>query len=170
MRRSRGAEADWVHIVFEEFFQDIRWSYSVECLDLGNTKREMENWVTDLSVTSVMEVIINIRDVEAISPRKWEKWQRSPRKTIDQGRRRGPCKESGNSRKVWAKAGVGLPWWLSVKNPPANAGVMGSILGWGRSPREGNGNQLQYSCLGNPMDRGAWKTIVHGVAKELDTT
>ena len=47
---------------------------------------------------------------------------------------------------------------------------MGSILGWGRSPREGNGNQLQYSCLGNPMDRGAWKTIVHGVAKELDTT
>ena len=119
MRRSRGAEADWVHIVFEEFFQDIRWSYSVECLDLGNTKREMENWVTDLSVISVMEVIINIRDVEAISPRKWEKWQRSPRKTIDQGRRRGPCKESGNSRKVWVQAGVGLPWWLSVKNPPA---------------------------------------------------
>ena len=43
-----------------------------------------------------------------------------------------------------------------VKNLPANAGGMGSIPGLGRSPRDGNGNLLQYSCLGNPMDRGAW--------------
>ena len=42
-----------------------------------------------------------------------------------------------------------------VKNPPANAGDMGSISGSGRSPGEGNGNPLQYSCLKNPMDRGA---------------
>ena len=40
----------------------------------------------------------------------------------------------------------------------------------GRSPGEGNGNPLQYSCLENPMDRGAWWATVHGVAKELDTT
>ena len=40
----------------------------------------------------------------------------------------------------------------------------------GRSPGEGNSNPLQYSCLGNPMDRGAWKVTVHGVAKELDMT
>ena len=53
---------------------------------------------------------------------------------------------------------------------PANAGVKGSIPGWGSSPGERNGNPLQYSCLGNPMDRGAWQAIVHGVAKELDTT
>ena len=39
-----------------------------------------------------------------------------------------------------------------------------------KSPGEGNGNQLQYSCLGNPMDRGAWRDIVHGVAKESDVT
>ena len=39
----------------------------------------------------------------------------------------------------------------------------------GKSPGEGNGNQLQYSCLGNPMDRVAWEALVHGVAKELDT-
>ena len=51
-----------------------------------------------------------------------------------------------------------------VKNPPANAGDSGSIPGIGRSPREGNGNPLQYSCLGNPTDRGAWRAIVHGVA------
>ena len=66
--------------------------------------------------------------------------------------------------------GEGLPQWLSVKNPPANAGDVGSIPGSGRSPGEGNGNPLQYSCLGNPMDRGAWQTTVHEVTKESDTT
>ena len=57
-----------------------------------------------------------------------------------------------------------------VKNLPANAGDGGLILGLGRSPGEGNDNPLQYSCLGNPMDRGAWRAMVHGVAKESDTT
>ena len=51
------------------------------------------------------------------------------------------------------------------QNPPANAGDMGSIPGSGRSPGEGNGNPLQYSCLGNSRDRGAWQATVHGVAK-----
>ena len=46
-----------------------------------------------------------------------------------------------------------------------NAGDPGSILGLGRSPGEGNGNPLQYYCLKNPMDRGAWQATVHGVAK-----
>ena len=55
-----------------------------------------------------------------------------------------------------------------VKNPRANAGDMSSIPGSGRSPGGGNGNPLKYSCLGNPMDRGAWWATVHGVAKELD--
>ena len=53
-----------------------------------------------------------------------------------------------------------------VKNSPANAGDLDSILGLGRSPGEGNGNPLQYSCLEDPMDRGAWRAAVHGVAKE----
>ena len=57
-----------------------------------------------------------------------------------------------------------------VKNPRANAGGAGLIPGWGRSPGEGNANTLQYSCLGNPMDRGAWQAIVQGVAKESDVT
>ena len=61
--------------------------------------------------------------------------------------------------------GEGLPQWLSVKNPPANAGDVGSIPGSGRSPGEGNGNPLQYSCLGNPKDRGASWAAVHGVTK-----
>ena len=52
-----------------------------------------------------------------------------------------------------------------VKNLPANAGDTGLIPGLGRSPGEGNGNPLWYSCLGNPKDRGAWRAIVHGVAK-----
>ena len=56
------------------------------------------------------------------------------------------------------------------KKLPANAGDMGSIPGPGRSPGEENGNPLQYSCLGNPMDRGAWQATVHAVTKELDMT
>ena len=55
-----------------------------------------------------------------------------------------------------------------VKNPPANAGDIGLILGSGRSPRVGNGNPHQHSCLENPMDRGAWRATVHEVAKESD--
>ena len=50
-----------------------------------------------------------------------------------------------------------LPGNSVVKNPPANARDMGSTLGLGRSPGEGNGSLLQYSCLGNLMDRGAWQ-------------
>ena len=60
-----------------------------------------------------------------------------------------------------------------VKNLPANAGGIrdvGSIPGSGRSPKEGMGNTLQYSCLQNPMDRGAWRATVHGGLKELDST
>ena len=49
-----------------------------------------------------------------------------------------------------------------VKNLPANAGDAGSIPGSGQSLREGNGNPLQYSGLGNPVDRGAWQAKVHG--------
>ena len=59
----------------------------------------------------------------------------------------------------------GLPTWLSGKESAYNAGDMGSVPGWGRSPGGGNGNPLQYSCLGNPMDRGAWWATVHGIAK-----
>ena len=62
----------------------------------------------------------------------------------------------------------GLPRWLSGKESACNAEDMSSIPEWGRSPGEGNGNQLQYSCLGNPMDRGAWQTTIHGVTKESD--
>ena len=57
-----------------------------------------------------------------------------------------------------------------VKNPPANAGDMGSIPGLGRPPEEGNGNPLQYSCLRNPTDREAWQATVRGVVKESGMT
>ena len=72
---------------------------------------------------------------------------------------------------IWIKELKRVRVFLSdtvVKNLPANAGDtrdMGSIPGWGRSPEGGNGNPLQYSFLENPMDRGAWWTTVHGVAK-----
>ena len=57
-----------------------------------------------------------------------------------------------------------------VKNLLANAGDTGSISGSGRSLGEGNENPLQYSCLENPMERGGWWAILHGVTKESDTT
>ena len=64
----------------------------------------------------------------------------------------------------------GFPGGSVVKNLPANAGNTRLISGSGRSPGEGNGNPLQYSCLGNPMDRGAWGATVDEVAKESDMT
>ena len=68
---------------------------------------------------------------------------------------------------------VRAPWGFHgdsvVNNPPANAGDAGLIPGLERSPGEGHGSPLQYSCLGNPMDRGAWWPIVQRVAKESDT-
>ena len=63
---------------------------------------------------------------------------------------------------------LGFPGGSGVKNPHANAADAGSIPGLGRSPGGGNGNPLQHSCLGNPMDRGAWWVAVHGVTKESD--
>ena len=67
----------------------------------------------------------------------------------------------------WARGG--FPGGSVVKNPPANAGVMCSIPGSGRSPWEGNDSPLQYPCLENPMDRGVWQATVHGITEELDT-
>ena len=63
---------------------------------------------------------------------------------------------------------MAFPSGSVVKNQSANAVDMASIPGLERSPREGNGNPLQYSFMGNIMDRGAWWAAVHGVTKESD--
>ena len=60
---------------------------------------------------------------------------------------------------IWASL------WLSSKESACNTRDAGSVPGSGRSPEEGNGNPLQYSCLDNPMDRGAWWATVHGVTR-----
>ena len=70
---------------------------------------------------------------------------------------------------------VCIPLWnfptgSVVSNLPTNAGNSISITGSGTSPGEGNDNPLQYSRLGNPMDRGAWQATVHGSLKELDNS
>ena len=64
---------------------------------------------------------------------------------------------------------LGFPCGSDSKESACNVGDPGLIPGSGRSPGEGKSNQLQYSCLGNPMDRGAWRATVHAVT-ELDTT
>ena len=56
---------------------------------------------------------------------------------------------------------------VAVKTPPANAGDVGSIPGSGKSPGEGNGNPLQYCCLGNLRNREVWWATIHEVAKQL---
>ena len=61
---------------------------------------------------------------------------------------------------------IGLPWWLSGEESSCDALVLGSTPGLGRSPGEGNGNPLQYSCPGNPMDRGAQWATVHTPAMQ----
>ena len=65
---------------------------------------------------------------------------------------------------------TGLPSWLSGKESACQVGDVGLIPRSRRSLGEGNGNPLQYSYPGNPMDRGAWRAIVHGVSKESNTT
>ena len=73
------------------------------------------------------------------------------------------------TQSVWMRYQVSLV----VKELPANAGDVrdaGSIPGLGRSPRGGHGNALQYSCLENPVDRGAWRATVHGGPKESNMT
>ena len=60
---------------------------------------------------------------------------------------------------------AGFPGGSVVKNPTANSVEVGSVSGLGRSLGGGNHNPLQYSCLGNPMDRGAWWATVHAIAK-----
>ena len=64
----------------------------------------------------------------------------------------------------------GFPGDSVVKNSPANAGDVALSPGSGGCPGERNGNSLQYSCLGNPMDRGAWRATVLEVKNKLDTT
>ena len=60
---------------------------------------------------------------------------------------------------------MGLPLWFNGKESACQAEDVGSIPGLGRSPAEGNGNSLQYLCLGNPMDKEAWQVTVHRVTK-----
>ena len=71
-----------------------------------------------------------------------------------------PWKRKGQSPNYWC-----LPWWLRRESVCLQCGRLGLIPGWGRFSGEGNGNPLQYSCLENPTDGGAWQATVHGVTK-----
>ena len=85
---------------------------------------------------------------------------------FDPGLRQSLVQELENPRDKSFPGGLeGFPGGSDGKEPTCNAGDLGSITRLGRSPGGGDGNPLQYSCLDNPMDRGAWRTTVHGVAK-----
>ena len=83
-----------------------------------------------------------------------------------------PCLELGSTSKIPDLTGLGMrcenlgfPSGSVIKNPPANAGDTGLILGSGRSPGGGIGNPLQFSCLKNSLDSGVWWAALHGVAQ-----
>ena len=100
-------------------------------------------------------------------------WKGASSKTIPGSRHSQDCPSKltpmGHPTYSRATSTLGFPGGSEVKASACNAGDLGSIPGSGRSPREGNGNPLQYSCLENPTDGGAWWAPVHGVA-EPDTT
>ena len=73
-------------------------------------------------------------------------------------------------KKIWFLTFLGFPGSSNSKEYACNAGDQGSVSGLGRSPGEGNGNPLQYSCLENPMDGGARPATVHGGCKGSNTT
>ena len=77
---------------------------------------------------------------------------------------------SENYISIYFSSILGFPSGSGGKESACNAGYLGSVPGLGSSPGEGNGCQLQYFCLENSMDRGAWWATVHGVTKESDTT
>jgi len=81
----------------------------------------------------------------------------------------GRCSEHICQIKQWVSRSEAFPGGSVVKNLPVNAGCQCLIPGSGKSPGEGNGNPLQYSCLGNPTDRGSWWVTVHGVTKGSDS-
>ena len=108
---------------------------------------------------------------------KWSNWiskeDRLESSTQDSGGRNEtgnqevlllPCMNGRFNRKMFRK-NLGFPGGSEGKASACNAGDLGSISGLGRFPGEGNGNPLQYSCLENPMDGGAWWATIHGVAK-----
>ena len=93
---------------------------------------------------------------------KRKKWRQENRKTDKEG---GNTKTSGEYREGRKEKQTGFPGGSDDKASAYNAGDPGSIPGSGRSPGEGNGTPLQYSCLENPMDGGAWQATVYGVPK-----
>ena len=105
-------------------------------------------WIGLISFSSLIAVIRTSKTMLNTSGSKWER----------------------NLKKMVYMHTQGFSGGSAIKNLPASAGELNYILGPGRSPGEGNGNPLQYSCLENPMDREAWWATVHGVAKELDMT
>ena len=90
--------------------------------------------------------------------------------TADQGRKDLKLKTLQQFTSQLNISQGGFPGRSMVKNLLTNAGDVGLIPGSGRSPGEVNSNPLQYSCLGTPMDQGAWQPTVYRIAKESDTT
>ena len=139
------------------------WWQATETINLSPKKKGQERKV----------IFIKGYGVVYSTCEKWLRWEKKP--VVSRIQAAGKCVHSiirGNklcsTQESKSDRAQGFPGGSVVKNPAANAGDSrdaGSIPGSGRSPGKESGNPLQYSCLGNSMDRGPWQAIVHGVAK-----
>ena len=123
---------------------------------------------------SALKLTVASKRREKLSPHPAEPWMDELNNLYSSTQPKFTCNTVRSSESTTiAHLGILFAWSRTgsmVKHPPANAGDLGSIPGSRRFSGKGNGHPLQCSCLGNPMDRGAWWAIVQGISTEWDTT
>ena len=135
-------------------------------LDEVNAEIGHWDWQKNSMLTSKLALIPLFHAASKILSHQWLfYWSKSEClfKSIGRQEKCSHSVESNSLKKNTCSSG--FPGGSMVKNPPIDAGDMGSIPGLGRSSGGGHGNPLRYSCLANPTDRGAWRAPVHGVTK-----
>ena len=140
---------------------EISWTNRYLRLKLPLTSEsnlKLTNWSVSSTFWHIDDSFLYHRSFSSVKKRNWRKHWSHCHFTITQMKLYEDILRF--PRCLW-----GFPVGSGVKASACNAGDLDSVPGSGRSPGEGNGNPLQYSCLENPMDGGAWWATVHGVAK-----
>ena len=151
-------------------------TYSARCMHI----RDPESWICSGTILPLTASMHPVPDSGALA-RHWEQGSTTPQCLLHLTGAIGHLRLLSRARwELWEilnpQASCGFPWGFILSFPCGSdgkesagnvGGDLGSIPGPGRSPGEGNGNPLQYSCLENPMDGGSWQSTVHGVTESL---